>query len=549
MAAKEVKFGSDARDKMLRGVDILANAVKVTLGPKGRNVVLDKSFGAPRITKDGVSVAKEIELEDKFENMGAQMVREVASKTNDVAGDGTTTATVLAQSIVKEGAKYVAAGMNPMDLKRGIEMAVQTAVADLEARSKTISTSEEVAQVGTISANGDKIVGEKIAEAMQTVGNEGVITVEESKALEFELETVEGMQFDRGYLSPYFVTNSEKMITELEDPYILLHEKKLSNLQAMLPILEKVVQSGRPLMIIAEDVEGEALATLVVNKLRGGLKVAAVKAPGFGDRRKAMLEDIAILTGGEVISEDLGIKLENIEMEMLGTAKRVSITKENTTVVDGAGEKEGIEARVAQIKAQIEETTSDYDREKLQERLAKLAGGVAVIRVGGATEVEVKERKDRVDDALNATRAAVEEGIVPGGGAALLRATVAVGELSSENPDIQAGIKIVLRALQSPIRQIAENSGVEGSVVVNKVLEGKDPFGFDAQSEAYVDLIAAGIIDPTKVVRTALQDAASVAGLLVTTEAMVADKPSSEGAGGAPGGMPGGMGGMGGMDF
>ncbi|WP_306261571.1 chaperonin GroEL [Pararhizobium sp. IMCC21322] len=549
MAAKEVKFGSDARDKMLRGVDVLANAVRVTLGPKGRNVILDKSFGAPRITKDGVSVAKEIELEDKFENMGAQMVREVASKTNDVAGDGTTTATVLAHAIVKEGAKYVAAGMNPMDLKRGIEMAVIAAVADLEARSKTISTSEEVAQVGTISANGDKIVGEKIAEAMQTVGNEGVITVEESKALEFELETVEGMQFDRGYLSPYFVTNSEKMITELEDPYILLHEKKLSNLQAMLPILEKVVQSGRPLLIIAEDVEGEALATLVVNKLRGGLKVAAVKAPGFGDRRKAMLEDIAILTGGEVISEDLGIKLENIEMEMLGTAKRVSITKENTTVVDGAGEKEGIEARVAQIKAQIEDTTSDYDREKLQERLAKLAGGVAVIRVGGATEVEVKERKDRVDDALNATRAAVEEGIVPGGGAALLRATVAVGELSSDNPDIQAGIKIVLRALQAPIRQIAENSGVEGSVVVNKVLEGKDPFGFDAQTEEYVDLIAAGIIDPTKVVRTALQDAASIAGLLVTTEAMVADKPSKDGAGGAPGGMPGGMGGMGGMDF
>ncbi len=549
MAAKEVKFGSDARDKMLRGVDILANAVKVTLGPKGRNVVLDKSFGAPRITKDGVSVAKEIELEDKFENMGAQMVREVASKTNDVAGDGTTTATVLAQSIVKEGTKYVAAGMNPMDLKRGIEMAVKTAVADLEARSKTISTSEEVAQVGTISANGDKIVGEKIAEAMQTVGNEGVITVEESKALEFELETVEGMQFDRGYLSPYFVTNSEKMITELEDPFILLHEKKLSNLQAMLPILEKVVQSGRPLLIIAEDVEGEALATLVVNKLRGGLKVAAVKAPGFGDRRKAMLEDIAILTGGEVISEDLGIKLENIEMEMLGTAKRVSITKENTTVVDGAGEKAGIEARVAQIKAQIEDTTSDYDREKLQERLAKLAGGVAVIRVGGATEVEVKERKDRVDDALNATRAAVEEGIVPGGGAALLRATVAVGKLTSDNPDIQAGIKIVLRALQAPIRQIAENSGVEGSVVVNKVLEGEDPYGFDAQTEQYVDLIAAGIIDPTKVVRTALQDAASIAALLVTTEAMVADKPSKDGAGGAGGGMPGGMGGMGGMDF
>nr|WP_306265139.1 chaperonin GroEL [Pararhizobium sp. IMCC3301] len=549
MAAKEVKFGSDARDKMLRGVEVLANAVRVTLGPKGRNVILDKSFGAPRITKDGVSVAKEIELEDKFENMGAQMVREVASKTNEKAGDGTTTATVLAHAIVKEGAKYVAAGMNPMDLKRGIDMAVIAAVADLEARSKTISTSEEVAQVGTISANGDKIVGEKIAEAMQTVGNEGVITVEESKALEFELETVEGMQFDRGYLSPYFVTNSEKMIAELEDPYILLHEKKLSNLQAMLPILEKVVQSGRPLLIIAEDVEGEALATLVVNKLRGGLKVAAVKAPGFGDRRKAMLEDIAILTGGEVISEDLGIKLENIDMDMLGTAKRVSITKENTTIVDGAGAKEGIEARVAQIKAQIEDTTSDYDREKLQERLAKLAGGVAVIRVGGATEVEVKERKDRVDDALNATRAAVEEGIVPGGGAALLRATVAVGKLTSKNPDIQAGIKIVLRALQAPIRQIAENSGVEGSVVVNKVLEGKDPYGFDAQTEEYVDLIAAGIIDPTKVVRTALQDAASIAGLLVTTEAMVADKPSKEGAGGGGGGMPGGMGGMGGMDF
>ncbi|MEP0519930.1 MAG: chaperonin GroEL [Hyphomicrobiales bacterium] len=550
MSAKEVKFGSDARDKMLRGVDVLANAVKVTLGPKGRNVVLDKSFGAPRITKDGVSVAKEIELEDKFENMGAQMVREVASKTNDVAGDGTTTATVLAQSIVKEGAKYVAAGMNPMDLKRGIDMAVKAAVGDLEARSKAISTSEEVAQVGTISANGDAIVGEKIAEAMQTVGNEGVITVEESKALEFELETVEGMQFDRGYLSPYFVTNSEKMTTELEDPYILLHEKKLSNLQAMLPILEKVVQSGRPLMIIAEDVEGEALATLVVNKLRGGLKVAAVKAPGFGDRRKAMLEDIAILTGGEVISDDLGIKLENIDMEMLGTAKRVAITKEATTIVDGAGEKEGIEGRVAQIKAQIEETTSDYDREKLQERLAKLAGGVAVIRVGGSTEVEVKERKDRVDDALNATRAAVEEGIVPGGGTALLRATVAVGELTSDNPDIQAGIKIVQRALQAPIRQISENSGVEGSVVVNKVLEGKDAFGFDAQNEEYVDLIAKGIIDPTKVVRTALQDAASVSGLLVTTEAMVADKPAKEGAGGgAPGGMPGGMGGMGGMDF
>ncbi|MBB4304163.1 chaperonin GroEL [Rhodobium orientis] len=545
MAAKEVKFGSDARDKMLRGVDLLANAVKVTLGPKGRNVVIEKSFGAPRITKDGVTVAKEIELEDKFENMGAQMVREVASKTNDLAGDGTTTATVLAQSIVKEGAKAVAAGMNPMDLKRGVDMAVKAAVDDLTAQSKSINTSEEVAQVGTISANGEHIIGEKIAEAMQKVGNEGVITVEESKALEFELETVEGMQFDRGYLSPYFVTNAEKMVTELEDPYILLHEKKLSNLQAMLPVLEAVVQSNRPLMIIAEDVEGEALATLVVNKLRGGLKVAAVKAPGFGDRRKAMLEDIAILTGGQVISEDLGIKLENVTLDMLGTAKRVTITKEETTIVDGAGEKADIEARVGQIKGQIEETTSDYDREKLQERLAKLAGGVAVIRVGGATEVEVKEKKDRVDDALNATRAAVEEGIVPGGGVALLHARRAVEKVTSDNADVAAGIKIVLRALEAPIRQIAENAGVEGSIVVGKVTESKDEnFGFDAQTESYVDMIKAGIIDPTKVVRTALQDAASVAALLITTEAMVAEIPKKDS--GAPA-MPGG--GMGDMGF
>jgi len=544
MSAKEVKFAADARDRLLAGADILANAVKVTLGPKGRNVVIDKSFGAPRSTKDGVTVAKEIELEDKFENMGAQMLREVASKTNDIAGDGTTTATVLAQAIIREGAKSVAAGMNPMDLRRGIELAVAEAIKDLEKRSKKIKTSEEVAQVGTISANGDKIVGQKIAEAMQTVGNDGVITVEESKALEFELDTVEGMQFDRGYLSPYFITNADKMICDLDDPYILLHEKKLSNLQAMLPILEAVVQSGRPLLIIAEDVEGEALATLVVNKLRGGLKVAAVKAPGFGDRRKAMLEDIAILTGGQVISEDLGIKLENVSMEMLGKAKRVNITKENTTIVDGAGKKKEITGRVGQIRAQIEETTSDYDREKLQERLAKLAGGVAVIRVGGATEVEVKERKDRVDDALNATRAAVEEGIVPGGGAALLRSKKAVEKLKSDNPDIQAGIKIVLRALEAPMRQIAENAGVEGSIVVGKVSEEKDNIGFDAQTETYVDLIKEGIIDPTKVVRTALQDAASVAGLLVTTEAMIAEIPKRDS--GAPA-MPGG--GMGGMDF
>jgi len=544
MAAKDVKFAADAREKMLAGVDTLANAVKVTLGPKGRNVVIDKSFGAPRTTKDGVTVAKEIELEDKFENMGAQMLREVASKTNDVAGDGTTTATVLAQAIVREGGKSVAAGMNPMDLKRGIDLAVTAAIADLEKRSKKIKTSQEVAQVGTISANGEVIIGEKIAEAMQTVGNDGVITVEESKALEFELDTVEGMQFDRGYLSPYFITNSDKMTTELEDPFILLHEKKLGNLQAMLPILESVVQSSRPLLIIAEDVEGEALATLVVNKLRGGLKVAAVKAPGFGDRRKAMLEDIAILTGGQVISEDLGIKLENVTADMLGTAKRVSITKENTTIVDGAGKKKEITGRVSQIRAQIEETTSDYDREKLQERLAKLAGGVAVIRVGGATEIEVKERKDRVDDALNSTRAAVEEGIVPGGGCALLRAKKAVAKVTSDNADVQAGINIVSKALEAPIRQIVENAGVEGSIVVGKLLESKDAIGFDAQNEAYVDLIQAGIIDPTKVVRTALQDAASVAGLLVTTEAMVAELPRKEG-GGAPA-MPD-MGGMGGM--
>ncbi|MCM5553086.1 chaperonin GroEL [Pleomorphomonas sp. NRK KF1] len=543
MAAKEVKFGSDAREKMLRGVDILADAVKVTLGPKGRNVVIEKSFGAPRITKDGVSVAKEIELADKFENMGAQMVREVASKTNDKAGDGTTTATVLAQAIVREGAKAVAAGMNPMDLKRGIDLAVAEAVKDLNARSKKISTSAEVAQVGTISANGETEIGQMIADAMQKVGNEGVITVEEAKTAETELEVVEGMQFDRGYLSPYFVTNAEKMVAELDDPYILIHEKKLSNLQALLPVLEAVVQSSRPLLIVAEDVEGEALATLVVNKLRGGLKIAAVKAPGFGDRRKAMLEDIAILTGGQVISEDLGIKLENVTLAMLGHAKRVSISKENTTIVDGAGAKADIEARVAQIKAQIEETTSDYDREKLQERLAKLAGGVAVIRVGGSTEVEVKEKKDRVDDALNATRAAVEAGIVPGGGTALLRAKAAVAKLSSDNLDIERGIKIVLAALEAPIRQIAVNAGVEGSVVVSKVLEKGETFGFDAQNETYVDMIQAGIIDPTKVVRTALQDAASVAGLLVTTEAMVAELPKKDAAPAMPGG------GMGGMDF
>ena len=544
MAAKDVRFSNDARDRMLRGVDILANAVKVTLGPKGRNVVLDKSFGAPRITKDGVTVAKEIELEDKFENMGAQMVREVAQKTNDIAGDGTTTATVLAQAIVKEGAKAVAAGMNPMDLKRGIDIAVAAVVKDIEKRAKKVGSSSEVAQVGTISANGDQTIGSMIANAMQKVGNEGVITVEEAKALETDVEIVEGMQFDRGYLSPYFITNAEKMVAELEDVYVLLHEKKLSGLQAMLPVLEAVVQSGKPLLIIAEDVEGEALATLVVNKLRGGLKVAAVKAPGFGDRRKAMLEDIAILTGGQLISEDLGIKLENVTINMLGRAKKAILEKEKTTIVDGAGKKKDIEARVNQIKAQIEETTSDYDKEKLQERLAKLAGGVAVIRVGGATEVEVKEKKDRVEDALNATRAAVEEGIVAGGGVALLRAKKAVGKLANDNPDVQAGINIVLRALESPLRQIVENSGFEGSVVAGKILENKsETFGFDAQREEYVDMVDAGIIDPAKVVRAALQDAASVAGLLVTTEVMVAEVPKEKG----PPAMPGG--GMGGMDF
>jgi len=542
MAAKDVKFSTDARDRMLRGVDILANAVKVTLGPKGRNVVLDKSFGAPRITKDGVTVAKEIELDDKFENMGAQMVREVAQKTNDLAGDGTTTATVLAQSIVKEGTKAVAAGMNPMDLKRGVDLAVAAVVKDIGKRAKKVNSSSEVAQVGTNAANGDQSIGKMISGAMQKVGNEGVITVEEAKALETELEVVEGMQFDRGYLSPYFITNAEKMIAELEDAYVLLHEKKLSGLQAMLPVLEAVVQSGRPLLIVAEDVEGEALATLVVNKLRGGLKVAAVKAPGFGDRRKAMLEDIAVLTGGQLISEDLGIKLENVTLQMLGRAKRVIIEKEKTTIVDGSGKKKDIEARVGQIKQQIEDTTSDYDREKLQERLAKLAGGVAVIRVGGATEIEVKEKKDRVEDALNATRAAVEEGIVPGGGIAFLRAKKAVGRISNENPDVQAGINIVLRALEAPARQIAENSGAEGSIVVGKILENKsETFGFDAQSEQYVDLVDAGIIDPAKVVRTALQDAASVAGLLITTEAMVAELPKEKPA--TPP-MPGG-----GMDF
>ncbi|EJW21338.1 hypothetical protein IMCC14465_11340 [alpha proteobacterium IMCC14465] len=544
--AKEVKFGSEAREKMIAGVDTLANAVKVTLGPKGRNVVLDKSFGAPRTTKDGVSVAKEIELEDKFENMGAQMVREVASRTNDVAGDGTTTATVLTQAIVREGAKSVAAGMNPMDLKRGIDKAVTVALADLEKRSKKVKSNEEIAQVGTISANGEASIGNMIAEAMQKVGNEGVITVEEAKGLDSELDVVEGMQFDRGYLSPYFITNADKMTTELDDPLILLHESKLTNLQPMLPILESVVQSSRPLLIIAEDIEGEALATLVVNKLRGGLKIAAVKAPGFGDRRKAMLEDIAILTGGQVISEDLGIKLENVTLDMLGTSKRVSITKDETTIVDGSGKKKDIEGRVAQIRSQIEATSSDYDREKLQERLAKLAGGVAVIKVGGSTEVEVKERKDRVDDALNATRAAVESGIVPGGGTALLLAAMQIGKMEDDNSDIQAGINIVRRALEAPIRQISENAGVEGSIVVGKVLESKGKLGFDAQNEVYIDLVAAGIIDPTKVVSTALRDAASVAGLLITTEAMVADKPEPKGA--APS-MPdmGGMGGMGGM--
>ena len=544
MSAKEVKFSTEARTKMLAGVDILADAVKVTLGPKGRNVVIEKSFGAPKITKDGVTVAKEIELADKFENMGAQMVREVASKTNDLAGDGTTTATVLAQAIVREGSKSVAAGYNPMDLKRGIDLAVAVIVDDIKARTKDIASNEEIAQVGTISANGDREIGDMLAKAMETVGNEGVITVEEAKSLETELDVVEGMQFDRGYLSPYFITDAEKMQVVLEDPYILLHEKKLSNLQAMLPLLEKVVQSGRPLLIIAEDVEGEALATLVVNKLRGGLKIAAVKAPGFGDRRKAMLEDIAILTQGQMISEDLGIKLENVEMEMLGQTKKVTITKDDTTIVHGGGAKAEIEARCTQIRAQIEETTSDYDKEKLQERLAKLAGGVAVIKVGGATEIEVKERKDRVEDALNATRAAVEEGVLPGGGVALLFGTRALDAVTGENDDQRVGIDIVRRALQAPVRQIAENSGVDGAIVSGKLLEQDDPnFGFDAQTEEYCDLVKAGIIDPTKVVRTALQDAASVAALLITTEAMVADKPEAKGAGG--GGMPD----MGGMDF
>ncbi len=544
MSAKEIRFSADARERMLRGIDILANAVKVTLGPKGRNVVLDKSFGAPRTTKDGVTVAKEVELEDKFENMGAQMVREVASKTSDMAGDGTTTATILAHTIVREGAKAVAAGMNPMDLRRGVEMAVHTTVEELKRQAKKIKSSGEIAQVGTISSNGDKAIGDMIAKAMEKVGKEGVITVEEAKSLATELEVVEGMQFDRGYLSPYFITNADKMIAELEDPYILLHEKKLPGLQAMLPVLEAVVQSGRSLLIVAEDVEGEALATLVVNKLRGGLKVAAVKAPGFGDRRKAMLEDMAILTGGQVISEDLGIKLENVTLDMLGRAKRIRVEKENTTIVDGLGKKPDIQGRIAQIKQQIEETTSDYDKEKLQERLAKLAGGVAVIKVGGASEIEVKERKDRVDDALNATRAAIEEGIVPGGGVALLRAKKAVDALSSGNSDIRTGIRIVWRALESPIRQIAENSGVEGSIVVGKVLEKSGNFGFDAQEEVYGDLVEKGIIDPTKVVRIALQDAASIAGILITTEAMVAEKPKKEPP--APP-MPGG--GMGGMDY
>jgi chaperonin GroEL len=526
MSAKEVKFSHDAREKMLRGVDIMADAVRVTLGPKGRNVVLEKSFGAPRVTKDGVAVAKEIELGDKFENMGAQMLREVASKTADLAGDGTTTATVLAQAIVKEGAKAVAAGANPMDLKRGIDLAVNAVVADLEAHSKKVTSNEEIAQVGTISANGDTEVGRMIAEAMKKVGNEGVITVEEAKGMATELEVVEGMQFDRGYTSPYFITNADKMIAELEDPYILIHEKKLSSLQSLLPVLESVVQSGKPLLIIAEDVEGEALATLVVNKLRGGLKVAAVKAPGFGDRRKAMLEDIAVLTGGTVVSEDLGIKLENVPLNMLGRAKKVSIDKDNTTIVDGAGSKQEIEARVKQIKVQIEETTSDYDREKLQERLAKLAGGVAVIKVGGATEVEVKERKDRVDDALHATRAAVEEGILPGGGVPLLRAIKSLDNLNYANEDQRTGINIVRRAIQMPLRQIAINAGEDGSVIAGKIIDNATyAWGYDAQLGGYGDLIAKGVIDPTKVVRTALQDAASVAGLLITTEAMIAEKP------------------------
>ena len=547
MSAKEVKFGQEARERMLHGVDILANAVRVTLGPKGRNVVLEKSFGAPRITKDGVTVAKEIELEDKFENMGAQMVREVASKTSDTAGDGTTTATLLAQAIVKEGAKSVAAGANPMDLKRGVDLAVNAIINELKSKAKKVTSSEEIAQVGTISANGDAEIGRFLADAMKKVGNEGVITVEEAKSLETELEVVEGMQFDRGYISPYFITNAEKMMAELESPYIFIYEKKLSNMQSLLPLLEAVIQAGKPLLVIAEDVEGEALATLVVNKLRGGLKVAAVKAPGFGDRRKAMLQDIAVLTGGELISEDLGIKLENVTVEMLGRAKRVTITKDDTTIIHGAGKKTDIEARIAQIKQQIEDTTSDYDKEKLQERLAKLAGGVAVIKVGGSSEVEVKEKKDRVDDALNATRAAVEEGIVPGGGVALLWAAKSL-KVKGDNEDQEAGISIIRRALQAPIRQIAENAGVEGSIVVGKVTDHKSPsFGFDAQTGEYGDLITKGIIDPAKVVRVALQDASSVAGLLVTTEAMVAERPHKDS--GSPAMPGGGMGGMGGMDY
>ena len=549
MAAKDVRFSSDARDRMMRGIDILANAVKVTLGPKGRNVVIEKSFGAPRITKDGVTVAKEIELSDKFENLGAQMIREVASKQNDHAGDGTTTATILAASIVREGTKAVAAGLNPMDLKRGVDKAVEAVVADLKKNSKKVTSNDEIAQVGTISANGDKDVGEMISHAMQKVGNEGVITVEEAKTAETELDVVEGMQFDRGYLSPYFITNPEKMIAELEEPYILIHEKKLSSLQAMLPVLEAVVQTGKPLVIVAEDVEGEALATLVVNKLRGGLKVAAVKAPGFGDRRKAMLEDIAILTQGQMISEDLGIKLENVTLQMLGRAKRIRIDKENTTIIDGAGAKSEIEARIGQIKAQIAETTSDYDKEKLQERLAKLAGGVAVIRVGGASEVEVKEKKDRVDDALNATRAAVEEGVSPGGGVALLRAIKALDGIAVDNADQKTGIDIVRKAIQTPARQIVDNSGGDGAVVVGKLLENDSyGYGYNAQTGEYGDLVTSGIIDPTKVVRTALQDAASIAGLVITTEATITEAPKKE----SPmpmGGGGGGMGGMGGMDF
>lgn len=552
MAAKEVRFSADARERMLRGVDILADAVKVTLGPKGRNVVIEKSFGAPRITKDGVSVAKEIELSDRFENMGAQMLREVATKTSDLAGDGTTTATVLAQAIVREGTKAVAAGMNPMDLRRGIDMAVEAVISNIKTQSKTVSTNEEIAQVGTISANGEVEIGQMLAKAVEKVGKEGVISIEEAKSLQTELDIVEGMQFDRGYISPYFITNAEKMLCELENPFILIHEKKLSGLQAMLPVLETVVQSGRPLLIIAEDVEGEALATLVVNKLRGGLKVAAVKAPGFGDRRKSMLEDIAILTGAQVISEDLGIKLENVDISMLGTAKKVTITKDDTTVVDGAGDKQDIQARCNQIRAQVEETTSDYDREKLQERLAKLSGGVAVIRVGGATEIEVKERKDRVEDAMHATRAAIQEGIVPGGGVALLYAQKALEGLKPTNNDQEVGIRIVRNALSIPCRQIASNAGSDGSIVVGKLMDANNAtHGYDAQNDRYGDMLKFGIIDPTKVVRTALQDAASVASLLITTEAMIAEKPEPKapaGAGGMPGGM-GGMGGMSGMDY